>query len=88
MERTGSVKSPNRVAVYASAAIWNNFLVKILDRYERSGIAVQWNGGLTHYETGPCAQFKSYVLKRDILRYTSIYLKYKRQLILNTNICN
>ena len=33
------------MAVYASAAIWNN-LREILDRHERSGIAVQWNGGL------------------------------------------
>ena len=32
------------MTVYASAAIWNN-LEKILDRHERSGIAVHWNGG-------------------------------------------
>ena len=39
-------KSPDRVAVYASAAIWNN-LREILDRHECSGIAVQWNGGFS-----------------------------------------
>ena len=33
------------MAVYASAAI-GIILEKILDRHERSGIAVQWNGGV------------------------------------------
>ena len=34
---------PNRVVVYASAAIWN-ILEKFCDLHKRSGIAVQWNG--------------------------------------------
>ena len=38
-KHTVSVKSPNRVVVYASAV-----LEKILDRHERSRIAAQWNG--------------------------------------------
>ena len=46
LKRTGSVKSPNRVAVYAPRR-FGIILEKILDRHERSGIAVKWNVGLS-----------------------------------------
>ena len=64
--------SPNREAVYASAAIWNN-LEKILDRHECSGIAVEWNGVFTE-----CLMLSSHqrrfdgALKRRAKRHQSV----------------
>ena len=39
----GSVKSPKRVWLRFCGDL--DFLEKIRDRHERSGITVQWNGG-------------------------------------------